>query len=627
MDDKFKKEILFPYDKIRPEQDKLVKDIKDAVENKKSMIIHAPTGLGKTVAALCPALSFALKRDVNVFFLTSRHTQHQIAIETLRQIKEKHDVEIVAADIIGKKWMCPVPGTKELYSNEFSDYCKSQREEKKCEFYSNTYSKSKLSVKAKQTIDELKEFSPMHVDKLIDVCAEERLCPYEMSMKLASKSKVVIADYYYIFNEGVREIFLKKSGKKLENSIIIVDEGHNLPNRLMDLLSQKLSSRIVSRAVSEAKKYGHTDMMRCLKRIQKILEELAEGMDSGKERLLDRQLFIDKINQIGEYSEIISDMEFISEGVREEQKQSYVGSIGKFLKGWEGPDEGFARIVRISNFMGKNTTEILYNCLDPSLMSMEAVDNSYLTIIMSGTMTPTSMYKEILGFPEDTVEKQYDSPFPPENRLNLIVPETTTKYSFRCEQEYKKIAAACAGLVKHVPGNSIIFFPSYSLRDKVDNYFSQICNNRNILLEKPMLSKEEKTVLLEEFKGYKDTGAVLLGVNSGSFSEGIDLIGDFLKCVIVVGLPLRPPDLQIQELIKYYDKKFGKGWDYGYKLPAFIKCLQSAGRCIRSEKDRGVIVFLDTRYAWSTYLKCFPPEWEIKISKEYNEIIKRFFGT
>ncbi|MAG08495.1 hypothetical protein CMO89_03410 [Candidatus Woesearchaeota archaeon] len=624
MDLKLKKQLLFPYDEIRAEQDKLIIDIKDAVENKKSMIIHAPTGLGKTVAALCPALSFALKRDVNIFFLTSRHTQHHIAIETLKQIKEKHSTDIIATDIIGKKWMCPVPGTKELYSNEFSEYCKLQREEKKCEYYSNMYDKHKLSPEAKLAIEELKGLSPAHVEKVVEVCEERKLCPYEISMKLASKSKVIIADYYYVFNPSVSETFLKKSGKKLENSIIIVDEGHNLPERIRNLLSDKLSSRIIRRAASEAKKHGHTDILKSLNAMQKILSELSKDIETYKEKLADKQSFIDKINKIAKYDELIEDMEFIGDEIREEQKQSYIGSIAHFLNAWQGSDEGFSRIITVREFNGKRIVELSYKCLDPSLMSQEILASSYLTIAMSGTMTPTSMYREMLGFPEDTIEKQYNSPFPEENRLNLIIPETTTKYDFRCKDEYRKIANVCAGLTKQVPGNSIIFFPSYNLRDRINDYFSMLCR-KNILLEKPFLTKEEKAELLEEFKNYKETGAVLLGVHSGSFSEGIDLIGDFLKCVVVVGLPLGPPDLQTQELIKYYDKKFGKGWDYGYKLPAFIKCLQSAGRCIRSEKDRGVIAFLDVRYTWGSYFKCFPPDWEIKISKQYNEVVKEFF--
>ena len=134
-----------------------------------------------------------------------------------------------------------------------------------------------------------------------------------------------------------------------------------------------------------------------------------------------------------------------------------------------------------------------------------------------------------------------------------------------------------------------------------------------------------KQQFLKKFKSYKKQGAVLLGTTSGSFGEGIDLPGDFLKAVIVVGLPLQPPDLETKELIKYYDKKFQKGWDYGYILPAITKALQNAGRCIRSEKDKGIIIFLDERYSWPTYKKCFPIDWNLEITLEYEQKIKDFF--
>ena len=118
----------------------------------------------------------------------------------------------------------------------------------------------------------------------------------------------------------------------------------------------------------------------------------------------------------------------------------------------------------------------------------------------------------------------------------------------------------------------------------------------------------------------------MLGVYSGSFGEGIDLPGDLLKAVIVVGLPLNKPDLETQELIKYYDELFGKGWDYGYLFPAMNRCFQSAGRCIRSETDKGIIIFLDQRFTWPNYFRCFPADWELKISKEYQDRVKGFFS-
>jgi len=138
------------------------------------------------------------------------------------------------------------------------------------------------------------------------------------------------------------------------------------------------------------------------------------------------------------------------------------------------------------------------------------------------------------------------------------------------------------------------------------------------------MTKEQRYEMIENFKKYKN--AVILAVASGSFSQGVDMPG-ILKSVIVVGLPLERPNLETRELINYYDKKFNKGWDYGYVLPAITKVIQAAGRCIRSEKDRGIIIFLDERYAWPSYRRCFPNDIKMKISSDYGEDIKEFFGN
>jgi len=207
----------------------------------------------------------------------------------------------------------------------------------------------------------------------------------------------------------------------------------------------------------------------------------------------------------------------------------------------------------------------------------------------------------------------------------MVIPQTTTKFTNRSVAQFKEIARVCAEIANLVPGNSALFFPSYILRDEINQYFTSLCT-KTTFLEMPRMNKKEKHEFLERFKSYKDSGAVLLGVASGSFGEGVDLPGDFLKAVVVVGLPLQPPDLETKELIKYYDTKFKKGWDYGYILPAITKALQNAGRCIRDETDRGIMIFLDERYAWNSYLKCFPIDWDVKITRMYKELIKRFFS-
>ena len=158
------------------------------------------------------------------------------------------------------------------------------------------------------------------------------------------------------------------------------------------------------------------------------------------------------------------------------------------------------------------------------------------------------------------------------------------------------------------------------------NRHFQTLSEKTVFTEKQGLSKEERDEMLEKFKGYNKTGAVLLGASSGSFGEGIDLPGDFLKGVVVVGLPLSKPDLETEELIKYYDRRFGRGWDYGYVYPAILKAIQNAGRCIRSKEDRGVIVFLDERYAWKRYYECFPKDWNFQTTSMPISLIEMFFN-
>jgi DNA excision repair protein ERCC-2 len=617
------KQILFPHDKMREIQDTMISDVYESIKNKKHMIIHAPTGIGKTVSALAPILSFSLKKDLTIFFLTSRQTQHKIAVDTLKEIKKKYNNNFNAADIIGKKWMC-LQDTQSLNSNEFIDYCKKLRDRNECDFYLNTRKSSRRpTIKAQQTLNELKIHGPLHVEELVENCKKPALCPYEMASLMATDAKVIIADYSYIFNPNIRDSLFLRADKKLENSIIVIDEAHNLPARARGMLSSKLSTTNVNRAIKEANKFEFFGILSALKNIKDILEELGVDLDFNKEEKLVRKYqFVDKINEKQNYDELLSELIFAGDEIKERQKQSYVGSIGKFLESWIGQDKGFARIL-VRDF-NDGSLILNYKCLDPSLITMDVIDRSYATLVMSGTLTPTSMYSDVLGFPKNSFEKVYTNPFPKKNRLCLIIPETTTKFTRRNDDEYMRIAETCNKITNKVPGNVALFFPSYHLRDKIYKSFYSMCKKK-MLIEKQYMSKEEKQKMLEDFKEHKDKGAVLLAVSTGSFGEGIDLPGDFLKAVVIVGLPLEKPDLETKELIDYYQEKYGKGFDYGYIFPAITKCLQNAGRCIRSETDKGIIIFLDERFAWQNYLRCLPLDMDFKISKLYEDRIERFF--
>jgi DNA excision repair protein ERCC-2 len=243
---------------------------------------------------------------------------------------------------------------------------------------------------------------------------------------------------------------------------------------------------------------------------------------------------------------------------------------------------------------------------------------------MSGTLKPQEMYRDLLGLDDARTElREYSSPFPRQNRLSLLVTGITTKYASRTEEEYGRIAGKASEVLNAIPGNAAIFFPSFGLQKKISPLLRLV---RPLLAQKENSSPQENSETLSQFRERaKRGGAVLAGVSGGSFSEGIDLPGDELLGVVVVGIPLGEPDLETQALIEYYDYKFGKGWAYGYIYPAMARAVQAAGRCIRNEKDRGVVAFLDSRFAWKNYSRCFPRDLDFIVTDSPGEHVKRFW--
>lgn len=613
----------FPYDSIRPIQTELVEDISNSINCRRNVIVHAPTGLGKTVSSLVPAIELAIEKNLKIFFLTSRHTQHNIVIKTLQEIKKKHDLDLQAVDLIGKRWLCPVSDVDKLPTNDFNNYCKSVREEGKCEYYNNTRQRNKPTFEASLMLDDMKNHI-YEVDQTVAKCEADKLCTYEVLVEAAKTANVIIADYYYIYNDTIRDNFFSKTSTSLDKSIIIVDEAHNLPQRLRELSSQKLSTFVINKGITEATKYGFHEVANKIANLKNIYEELSKGCKN--EKSIGKDDLRIRIEKFSEYNQFVEELITIGDSVREISKQSFIGSIGGFLKVWIGTDNGFVRVLKVDYNRKDKIVEIYYNCLDPSLISKKINNEAYSTIMMSGTLTPTSMYKDILGFDSLTFTKEYESPFPQENRMNLIIPRTTTKFSTRSEEQFQKIGQVCVEISEAVKGNVAIFFPSYFIRDKV---YEQIFDktSKTIFREDASLSSQDRKILLQKFKNYKNIGAVLLGVSGGSFSEGVDFPGDILNGVVVIGVPLSQPNLVTKALIDYYDMRFKKGWDYGYIFPALNKVFQAAGRCIRSETDKGIIAFVDERYMWSSYKKTFPPEWHTKVSLDYERHIKLFFDN
>ncbi len=607
---------LFPFENVRSGQDRIISDAREVLIEGKNLIAHAPSGLGKTAASLSSSLSYGMENNKTVFFLTPKHSQHRIAVETAEKIMDKHPVDITVADIIGKRWLCSADGIRDMSSSDFHNYCKTLKEEERCRYYNNTFSdRSSLSDKAVKKLSELKGRALMaeEIKK-----KTENLCTYEILVNHAKQADLIIGDYFHIFHPGVREAFLTKSGKTLKDSILVVDEAHNLPSRTRSLLSKRLSTYQISRAQTEADEFGYLEERRILEGLEDMLFDIGGGMEDKEEEISKDDL----MDRIEDYDTLIDRMERVAQDVYEEEDRSHCSSIKDFLEAWKGKDTGFVRFMRKKRSRNGNTYyTCFYECLDPQLSTREVFDTVHSSILMSATLTPMQMYSDLLGLAEGkTVKNVYSSPFPEENRSYLVVDSVTTKYKERNEEQYQKIAWFLSKSLEKVPGNASAFFPSYRLRDKVKD---MVNTDKRVLLERRNMSKKEKSDLLDIFKN--ESNCVLLGISGASFSEGVDFPGRCMDAVFVVGLPLREPDLETRALIDFYEYKFGKGWDYAYIYPAMKKAMQAAGRCIRTKNDRGAMVFMDKRYTWNNYRKVFPPEVDLEKTKAPWKEIEQFF--
>ncbi len=440
---------LFPFSQVRSSQKQFMDDVKQCIESKQHLIANAPTGLGKTAATLAPTLEYALDNGKIVFFLTPKHTQHQIAVETLKKMKQKRN--FIGTDLIGKKWMCSVLGIEELNNHDFNEYCKSVTKDERCQYFNATRTKDRLLTKeAKKEHDKLLLLQPFHAEE----AKSEVFCGYEFLTELAKKSSVIIGDYYHIFSPAGASTFAKL-GRKIEDSIIIIDEAHNLPSRVRSIASDKLSSFVLRRAAKEARVFGFSGLVESIQTIEAVIEDLGSKMLGGNdatndayasihpasthsknESFVSKENFSDKLQEkVNNMNVLINDFHDASAQIMEEKKKSSLSSLAKFLNSWEGESAGFTRIIKRAKLKsGKSYISLNYTCLDPRVFTAPIFEECHAAILMSGTLEPQFMYRDLLGIPESrAVTKTYVSPFPKTNRLCIVVDNVTTRYSKRSE--------------------------------------------------------------------------------------------------------------------------------------------------------------------------------------------------
>jgi len=650
--------VWFPHEKVRAEQNEFVKDAAQAITKGEIFLAHAPTGLGKTVSSLAPALSYALENNKKVFFLTPKISQHEIVLETANLMNNKFNLGIKSIDLVGRKQMCIEPFLSRTPMG-FYEACTKRKKDKTCKYYVNAKgSTPKLkaqSARLKRGIIQEYNKSYLHIK---EQCMFRELCPYEITLEMIKNANLIVGDYSHLFHEEISEGILGASQAQLEDIVLVVDEAHNLPERLRDMLATNFDLSSLEKAIKEAKNVGDFEVEFLLKDIEKGILLLGKklSLQTAEAKLLSHELdFLRKVAREGLMQIEETADKFMTKNKTE---NSYLMALSAFLVTLIHEKEHTLFLLERKNSLGIGVYP-----MDPSEIAGNILNRVHAAVLMSGTLLPLKMYSDILGITEQENKfaeknkakelhnqpiekhlstaahlhktnlqhnqnsrlftKEYKSPFPKENRINLFVDKTTTKYTNRNENQYREIAEMVDKIVAKVPGNTIAFFPSFEV---MENISQSLRTRRQILKQEREMKQDDKTKLIHNFKLLGSRfGGLLLAVSGGSIAEGIDFPGDNLSCAIIVGVPFGKMSSQTNALIEFYEKKFRRGWEYAYNGVAMTKALQAGGRVIRTETDRGAIVFLDSRFGEERFKQYYPKDFIAKKTLAPEKEVGEFF--
>lgn len=610
---------LFPHDEIRQGQRRFARDATIAVQGGRRLVAEAPTGIGKTAASLAPALQHALDDGKIVFFLTSRQSQHHIAVDTLRQVQERRGARFTLVDLVSKRDMCLRPEANEMHPARFPDFCSRETRTRSCKY---------LGDVDQDTLQRVRN-GVFHVEELMQASKEAGLCPHLVAMTAAEDAQVVVADYNHLFSD-IREQSLERLGVDLSDVVLIVDEAHNLPDRIRQNHAHRLTDFLLDQVKGEARRHKLRDIESDCDALRECLTDLADaaeragtaqsarlGDDAAKVATMDIQALhtaFEKARNSGTLGlhrtlqDVIEDLTVLVKKVRAGQDdQVFSEQLQETLEDWGRFREGALRYVEWDEAGG---ISLHVRLLDPGIPARKVFDAVHSAILMSGTLSPPEMVRDLLGLDKERTDvRKYPSPFPPEHRLLVVGTGFSTRFKERGPAMWSKMGKAIEDVASTAKGNIAVYAPSYKvLKDVRDASEPRI--KKESIVEEPGMSKGERDRVLDTLSGAKKRGgAVLWGVLGGSFSEGVDFKDNLLSAVVIVGLPLAPPDLEVEAAIEYLDKRFrGKGRLYGYTYPAMQKALQAMGRGIRSADDRCAIMLLDQRYLQRPYVDLLPTQ-------------------
>lgn len=573
--------VEFPFS-YREGQREVAAAVYRTILRKKKLFLQAPTGVGKTISTLFPSVK-AIGEGLGekIFYLTAKTITRTVAEQAFRILGEQ-GLQMKVITLTAKEKICKC-------------------EETECNPVSCPYAKGHFDRVNDAVYDLIMNYNEITRDVIENQSEKYMVCPFEMSLDVSLWVDAVICDYNYAFDPTahLKRFFSENAGKKY---IFLVDEAHNLVERGREMYS----ARLYKEDFLELKK-----MMRVK---EPILSKKADEVNRQfllLKRECEEYRVLESVSHLAiKLMNLLAEMERFFEKSSESDKRDQVlelyFKVREFLNIHDILDENY---VIYSEYQQDGRFMVKLFCVNPAVNLQAYLEYGIGTVFFSATLLPVRYYKKLLSIETDDYAIYADSPFPKDSRLLLIGRDVSTRYTQRGPEMYRRIASYIVGAADAKKGNYMVFFPSYRVMEEVHSVFSEKCGKISSAVQSPFMSEEDREVFLKEFDEIREESFVGFCVMGGIFSEGIDLPEDKLIGVIIVGTGL-PQVCNEREIVKQYFSGIGSdGFEYAYLYPGMNKVLQSAGRVIRTEKDRGLILLLDERFSTGRYRELFPREW------------------
>ena len=577
------KDLDFPFAAYRPGQRWMAVEAYRAMRDRSQLLVEAATGIGKTIAVLYPAVrSIGEGLCRKVFYLTARTTGRIAAEKALGELRAK-GLRLKSVTLTAKDKICFCPDSA-CHPDE-------------CEYARGHYDRINDAVK---TIFAADAFTR---DRIVETARTHRVCPFEFSLDLSLWADCIICDYNYVFDPRVylRRFFQEENG----DYIFLIDEAHNLVDRSREMFSAEIYKQPILDIRRQLKK-DLPHIFKSLGRINAWLVKARRKCQEAGRPLAEPARPEDLVPLLRGF--LFTTERWLSRNIKTAFRDSLLDlyfAIAGFIRVADQYDECYTSCYEK---IGKNLKLKLF-CIDPSIHLANAMVRCQAAVLFSATMTPVDYFKRILGCNPSARHLILHSPFPGEN-LGLYISDRISTYYRQRDRTVPQISRIISALVEQKKGNYLLYFPSYEYMGKIYHSFTDRNPQVQTILQTPGMPEPEREAFLNRFTDDNPHTLVGFAVMGGIFGEGIDLIGKRLVGAVIVGVGLPGISLEKELIKEYFSRTLSGGFEYAYLYPGINRVLQAAGRVIRAEEDRGVVLLIDQRYARFQYKSLLREEWD-----------------